>query len=173
VKLGLHRHNPWLLQAFIAHPPNTWTFELLQELQPGCDLVELRLAEQIHIDHLRSWDPVHGFNMRPANSDIASPECREAHRQLIVTMNAATMTKWRENNALKKRGALTSVRLTDSPRARSYNIVSEVEVLARGEPGGEKLQSGSVGRDASRDESAASAPNSVKPGLKKRAGLAL
>jgi hypothetical protein len=28
---------------------------------------------------------------------------------------------------------LTSVRLTDSPKARSYNIVSEVEALARGE----------------------------------------
>ena len=53
---------------------------------------------------------------------------------------------------LEKRGALTSVRLTDSPSARSYNIVSEVEALARGE----KLRHGAVERDAS----AAAAPNS-------------
>jgi hypothetical protein len=50
---------------------------------------------------------------------------------------------------LEKRGLLTSVRLTNSPSARSYNIVSEVEALARGEGRG-------------RDESAASAPNSAK-----------
>jgi hypothetical protein len=45
---------------------------------------------------------------------------------------------------LERRGALTSVRLTDSPKARSYNIVSEVEALARGE---KQLQHGAVGRD--------------------------
>jgi hypothetical protein len=44
---------------------------------------------------------------------------------------------------LEKRGVLSSVRLTNSPSARSYNIVSEVEALARGE----KLQHGTVGRD--------------------------
>jgi hypothetical protein len=43
---------------------------------------------------------------------------------------------------LEKRGTLTSVRLTSSPSARSYNIVAEVEALARGE----KLH-GAVGRD--------------------------
>jgi hypothetical protein len=53
-------------------------------------------------------------------------------------MNAATMAKW-----LEKRGALSSVRLTDSPKARSFNIVSEVEALARGE----KLQHTPVGRN--------------------------
>ena len=58
-------------------------------------------------------------------------------------MNAATMAKW-----LERRGALTSVRLTDSPKARSYNIIAEVEALARG------------GRDAS---ATAVAPNSAKP----------
>jgi hypothetical protein len=50
-------------------------------------------------------------------------------------------------------GSLTLVRLTDSPKARSYNIVSEVEALARGE----KLQHGAVGRDEN-----AAAPNSAK-----------
>jgi len=45
---------------------------------------------------------------------------------------------------LEKRGTLTSVRLTNSPSARSYNIVSEVEALARGE----KLQPSAVGRNA-------------------------
>jgi hypothetical protein len=73
-------------------------------LQPGCDLVELRLAEQIHIDRLRSWDPACGFNMSPADCASASPGCREAHRQRIIAINAATMAKW-----LEKRGALTSV----------------------------------------------------------------
>jgi hypothetical protein len=55
--------------------------------------------------------------------------------------------------ALEKRGTLTSVRLTDSSKARSYNIVAEVEALARGE----KLQHGAVGRDEN-----AAAPNSAK-----------
>jgi hypothetical protein len=60
---------------------------------------------------------------------------------------------------LERRGVLTSVRLTDSPSARSYNIVSEVEALARGE----KLQPSVVGRAAGRDGNAeASAPNSAK-----------
>ena len=54
---------------------------------------------------------------------------------------------------LEKRGVLSSVRLTNSPSARSYNIVSEVEALARGE----KLQHGAVGRDEN-----AAAPNSAK-----------
>jgi hypothetical protein len=70
-------------------------------------------------------------------------------------MNTATMAKWRENNALKNRSALTSVRLMDSPKARSYNIVNEVEALTRGE----KLQHGAVGRD---DASAKAAPNSYR-----------
>jgi hypothetical protein len=56
---------------------------------------------------------------------------------------------------LERRGALTSVRLTDSPKARSYNIVAEVEALARGE----KLQHSAVGRD---DASSAAAPNSAE-----------
>jgi hypothetical protein len=56
--------------------------------------------------------------------------------------------------ALEKRGTLTSVRLTDSSKARSYNIVAEVEALARGE----KLQPSAVGRDTS----AEAAPNSAE-----------
>jgi hypothetical protein len=35
--------------------------------------------------------------------------------------------------AFEARGLLTSIRLTDSPTARSYNSVAEVEALARGE----------------------------------------
>jgi hypothetical protein len=77
-------------------------------------------------------------------------------------MNAATRAKW-----LEKRGVLTSVRLTDSPSARSYNIISEIEALARGEARGEKPQQGAAGRDKSRDKSRAasaeaSAPNSAE-----------
>ena len=131
--------NSRLAEALAQYPAKTWTFELLEQLPGGCSKTIRFRAEQQHINRLRSWDPAHGFNMNPADCDIASPECREAHRQRIIAMNAATMAKW-----LEKRGALTSVRLTDSPKARSYNIVSELEALARGE----KLQHNAVGRDA-------------------------
>jgi hypothetical protein len=57
VKGGICRRNPQLLQAFVAYPPEAWTFEILQALPAGCpDEVRLR-AEQQHIDHLRSWTP--------------------------------------------------------------------------------------------------------------------
>jgi hypothetical protein len=135
--------NPRLAEALAQYPAKTWTFELLEQLPGGCSKAIRFRAEQRHIDRLRSWDPAHGFNMDPADCASASPECREAHRRRIIAMNAATMAKW-----LERRGALTSVRLTDSPKARSYNIIAEVEALARG------------GRDAS---ATAVAPNSAKP----------
>jgi hypothetical protein len=63
---------------------------------------------------------------------------------------------------LEKRGALTSVRLTNSPSARSYNIVAEVEALARGE----KLQHSAVGRDASAAASNSAEQSSTRKAMK-------
>ena len=149
--------NSRLAEALVQYPAKTWTFELLEHLPGGCSKTIRFRAEQRHIDRLRSWDPAHGFNMDPADCDSASPECREAHRQRIVARTAATMAKW-----LEKRGALTSVRLTDSPKARSYNIVSEVEALARGGVRGEKLQHSAVSAVGRDDASSAAAPNSAE-----------
>jgi hypothetical protein len=61
----LRRSNARLRTVFELHPPETWTFEVLQRLPPGCSTRALRKAEQRHIDRLRSWLPEFGFNMDP------------------------------------------------------------------------------------------------------------
>jgi hypothetical protein len=63
---GIQRSNLWLLAAFEQHPPETWRYEVLERMRPGCSLQELREEEQHHIERLRSWDPRVGFNMTPA-----------------------------------------------------------------------------------------------------------
>jgi hypothetical protein len=66
---GIKRSNARLLDAFEQFPPETWTFEVLERLPPGHSFQhyrDLREAEQRHIDRLRSWDPVFGFNIQPA-----------------------------------------------------------------------------------------------------------
>src|SRR6476660_7355170 len=45
----IRRSNPRLLVAFELHPPETWVFEVLERLPPGCTLQALREAEQRHI----------------------------------------------------------------------------------------------------------------------------
>jgi hypothetical protein len=93
VKGGICRRNPQLLQTFVTYPPETWAFEILQALPPGCpDFIRIR-AEQQHIDRLRSWDPAHGFNMSPADYGVASPECREAHRAYMRQVDAVSRAK--------------------------------------------------------------------------------
>lgn len=63
---GLSRSNSWIAEVVEKHPLETWTFEVLEELLPGCSKEALRRAEQRHIERFRSWDRQHGFNMHPA-----------------------------------------------------------------------------------------------------------
>jgi hypothetical protein len=65
---GLRRSNARLVAAFEQHPSETWTYEILELLPPGCSLEELRAAEQRHIDRLRSREPDAGFNILRARS---------------------------------------------------------------------------------------------------------
>lgn len=62
-RYGLKRSNSRMKEAFKKHPPETWTFEILEKLKPGCWTKTLRRAEQRHIVRLRSWDPKYGFNI--------------------------------------------------------------------------------------------------------------
>ena len=58
---GIERSNPRLEEAFKQYPPETWTYEVLERLPPGCSRQELREAEQRHIDRLQTWSPEFGF----------------------------------------------------------------------------------------------------------------
>jgi hypothetical protein len=60
------RSNARLKAAFKQYPPETFTFEVLEQLPRGRSEQELRAREQHHIDRLRSWSPDFGFNMNPA-----------------------------------------------------------------------------------------------------------
>jgi hypothetical protein len=62
---GINRSNARLKAAFEQYLPETWTFEVLEQLQPGQHW-ELLEAEQRHIDRLRTLSPEFGFNMAPA-----------------------------------------------------------------------------------------------------------
>jgi hypothetical protein len=70
---GIARSNPWLKAAFERYPPDTFTYEILERLPPGCSIEQLREAEQRHIERLRSWAPESGFNICPATWDGDGP----------------------------------------------------------------------------------------------------
>jgi hypothetical protein len=68
-----HRHKEGIVNgnwrvraAFDRHPPETWSFEILEWLPPDCSKRERFKAEQRHIDRLETWSPEHGFNIYPA-----------------------------------------------------------------------------------------------------------
>ena len=63
---GLERSNLWIDEALLTYPPETWTYEVLEKLPPGCSKKTLCHVEQQHIERLRSWMPEHGFNIHPA-----------------------------------------------------------------------------------------------------------
>jgi hypothetical protein len=74
---GIGRSNARLAVAFKQYPPETWTYEILELLTPGCSEQELRAAEQRHIDRMRSCEPDAGFNtyatrMRPLTDVCAA-----------------------------------------------------------------------------------------------------
>jgi hypothetical protein len=60
---GIQRRNTRLLAAFEKHPPESFVYEVLESLPPGCSEMVLRKAEQKHINRLRSWDSQFGFNI--------------------------------------------------------------------------------------------------------------
>jgi hypothetical protein len=90
---GIARSNPRLLAAFEQHPPEDWTFEVLERLHPGCSKRELREAEQRHIDALRSWSPETGFNIYPAIWEGEGPAQR-AGRQWKAAIWATSCEEW-------------------------------------------------------------------------------
>jgi hypothetical protein len=64
-RFGIDRVNSRLTEAYAEYPPELWRFEVLEKGLPLPGR-ELRLAEQNHIERLRSWMPEHGFNMQLA-----------------------------------------------------------------------------------------------------------
>jgi hypothetical protein len=63
---GIQRSNTRLRLAFEQYPPETWRYEVLELLPPGCSKRKLHAAEQRHINRLRSCEPDSGFNVAPA-----------------------------------------------------------------------------------------------------------
>ena len=65
---GIARTNRWLVEVFGRHLPDTWVYEVLETLPPGCSKTMMEAAEQRHIDRLDTTDPAHGFNVRRADN---------------------------------------------------------------------------------------------------------
>jgi hypothetical protein len=63
---GIARSNSRLIAAFAKYPPETWTYEILKELRPGCSVRELREAEQRFMELFASLVPERGFNIHAA-----------------------------------------------------------------------------------------------------------
>jgi hypothetical protein len=63
---GIARSNSRLIAAFAKYPPETWTYEILEELRPGCSVRELREAEQRYMELFASLVPEGGFNIHAA-----------------------------------------------------------------------------------------------------------
>lgn len=64
------RRNRHLDEVFKTHPPETWTFEILEKLPAGCSVMDQETAEQRHIDRLRSTESEFGFNVRRADTYV-------------------------------------------------------------------------------------------------------
>jgi hypothetical protein len=90
---SIQRSNARLLAAFELHPPETWTFEVLEQLPPGCSMQTRREAEQRHIERLRSWLPEFGFNMLPAAWSWDGPAQHAGRQQILTTFAAAQQKK--------------------------------------------------------------------------------
>lgn len=94
---GIARSNSRLVVAFERHPPETWVYEVLERLSPGCSKRELHEAEQRHIDRWRSWSPESGFNIYPAIWTGDGPAQRAA-RDFSAALLAETLARqaaWR------------------------------------------------------------------------------
>jgi hypothetical protein len=85
---GLCRCNAWIAKALATYPPETWRFEILEQLPVGCSAEVLLQAEQKHIDLLRSFRPKYGFNVAPAlwfgdTPGVKVARARAADRTLV------------------------------------------------------------------------------------------
>jgi predicted DNA-binding transcriptional regulator AlpA len=80
---GILPSNKLLREAIAKYPPRTWVYQVL-ECWPsnGCSRLELRAAEQRHIDQLRTMNPQYGFNIWSALRDAwnGEPVPREPRR---------------------------------------------------------------------------------------------
>jgi hypothetical protein len=92
---GIHRSNPWLEAAFERYPPDTFTYEILERLPPGCSRQQLREAEQRHIERFRSWDPERGFNIWPATWDGDGPGVLAARQRRADQTRNNNKNIWR------------------------------------------------------------------------------
>ncbi len=88
--VGLDRKNRRIDAALKEYPQETWAYEVLEQLDPECSEAELRLAEQQHIERLRTWMPEYGFNMTPAVLEAASPEHRAQSSQAFRAIPRVT-----------------------------------------------------------------------------------
>lgn len=92
---GLARTNPRIDAALLQYPSVTWTYEIIERLDPRCSMQELRVAEQKHIDGLRSWMPEYGFNIAPASWETISPEHYTQFCEGAKRAQAESAERWR------------------------------------------------------------------------------
>ena len=92
---GIARTNKRLDEALKEYPFETWTYEVLERLNPTCSESELREAEQRHINRLRSWMPEHGFNPGYAAAELACSEHRAQYSADIKRAAAESAERWR------------------------------------------------------------------------------
>jgi hypothetical protein len=107
-KEGITGSNVRLREALVQYPSETWTFEVLETLPPGCSERELRGREQYHIDRLRSWAPESGFNILPASWEGDGPAQRAARQYFTVILAAsreALAAEWLATRAAMMKGA--------------------------------------------------------------------
>jgi hypothetical protein len=105
------RRNVRLVRAYERFPQDTWTYEALAKLRPGCSREELEALEQIYIERLHSWQPQRGFNMNPASWRVNSEFVAHARKRLAARL-AADLQKQRE------RWARTMKSVREEPMAR-------------------------------------------------------
>jgi Zn finger protein HypA/HybF involved in hydrogenase expression len=99
---ALARSNSRIVAALKIYPIKTWSYEVLQRLEPGCSELELRTAEQQHIERLKTWMPEYGLNIFPAVVTMASPEqraqlsidCRRLRQEAHIRAVEATEKFW-------------------------------------------------------------------------------
>jgi hypothetical protein len=94
-KMGMRGQNHRLKKAVEQFPSDAWRFEVLETLEPGCPIKDLREAEQRHMDRFLSWSPDHGFNVAPAiwtGDGLA----QQFARQWRKTINAAIRERQRK-----------------------------------------------------------------------------
>jgi hypothetical protein len=96
-KMGMTGQNQRLREALQQFPSDAWRFEVLEVLRPGCELEQLRQAEQRHMDRFQSWSPDFGFNAEPAIWKGNGP-AQQAGREFRKTINAAIRERQRRRS---------------------------------------------------------------------------